>query len=260
MFSSAAATWGSALAGHYVAANHFEDVLAHHRRALGLAALSVNWGWWAGSEMVAPEIQSYFNALGLDVVPEGLGFVALEHLMASGATQRTVAPVDWSRFKPIYEAKRRRPLLDLIELTAATSPGAMSGEGVELAGKLREADVAARTGLVMQFVQRKIREVLKLPSSFAIDPRMGFFDSGMDSITSVELKTRLESALGTALPATIAFEYPNVHDLSAYLLEHVLQLSASTDEVLTGVSTEPQLDGLSEEELFMVLSQELAGS
>jgi hypothetical protein len=62
------------------------------------------------------------------------------------------------------------------------------------------------------------------------------------------------------LPATIAFEYPNVHDLSTYLLEDVLQTSASPEEVLTDVSSEDQLDELSEEELFMVLSRELAGS
>jgi SAM-dependent methyltransferase len=49
LFSSAAALWGAANRGHDAAASAFMDSFAHYRRALGLPALSINWG--EGMEM-----------------------------------------------------------------------------------------------------------------------------------------------------------------------------------------------------------------
>ena len=50
-FSSGASVWRVKGFAHYAAANQFLDCLAHHRQALGLPALTINWGWWAGGGM-----------------------------------------------------------------------------------------------------------------------------------------------------------------------------------------------------------------
>ncbi|HEX8122677.1 MAG TPA: SDR family NAD(P)-dependent oxidoreductase [Solirubrobacteraceae bacterium] len=254
LFSSAASVWGSALAGHYVAANHFQDLLAHRRRALGLPALAVNWGWWDGSDMVHAEAKAYFAALGLDVVPEDLGLAALEQLILDGCAQRTIAPVDWRRFKPAFTAKRPRPLLDEIEIPEAAAGGA-SAEGLELIARLQAAAPEDRRAIAVEFVQQEVGAVLGRPPGEAIDPDLGFFEAGMDSLTTVELKTRLETRLGRALPATLAFERPTIGALAAFLLDEVLDLGTAPEP-----ETEQRDDGmeaLSEDELLDLLAREV---
>ena len=57
LFSSTSALLNSPLLGGYAAGNAFLDALAHHRRARGLHALSINWGTW-GEVGMAVEAKS----------------------------------------------------------------------------------------------------------------------------------------------------------------------------------------------------------
>ena len=52
-YSSAASLLGSPGQAAYVAANAFEDALAHLRRSCGMPGLAVNWGPWAGTGLAA---------------------------------------------------------------------------------------------------------------------------------------------------------------------------------------------------------------
>jgi hypothetical protein len=83
----------------------------------------------------------------------------------------------------------------------------------------------------------------------------------MDSLMSVDLKTRLESGIGRSLPSTLAFNHPTVGALVAYIEKQLPQLFASVEaepasEPVSHEDTED--DDLSEDELAALLADRLA--
>ncbi|QSQ18101.1 SDR family NAD(P)-dependent oxidoreductase [Myxococcus landrumensis] len=225
LFSSASAVWGSQGMAAYAAANHFLDALAHHRKARGLPATSVNWGRWSEGGMAgSEEARRFFSQAGLEVVPTSAALSLLERLVGAGITQRTVAAVDWSRFKPLQEARRHRPWLEAIqvETRARPEPGAARPE---LLLRLEEAPSGRRLMVLQDYVRREAARVLGAEPA-TLEPRRGFFQLGMNSLMSIELKNHLERNLRHKLPSTVAFDHPSVAELTEYLSREVPALAA----------------------------------
>jgi hypothetical protein len=58
---------------------------------------------------------------------------------------------------------------------------------------------------------------------------MGFFNLGMDSLTAMEFRDRLESSLGLSLASTVALDYSTVETLAAHLLASIPDLEVPAD-------------------------------
>lgn len=265
MFSSAAAVWGSALAAGYAAANHVEDALAQFGRRQGRPTLAVNWGWWAGGGMASPELQKYFRSIGLGTLPRDVALTALGHLIARGEAAATVAPVDWSRFKPVFEARRRRHLLDRIEVDLGPGGAGDNQEAEGMLVRLSDMPPARRTALVAELLQEEVSGVLGLPTGRRVDPELGFFDMGMDSLMSVELQRRLKQRTGVTLPVTSLFERPCIAALAEYLVQDCLapRNGQETSDGPIALDLEAasdgtkDLDGVDEAELLALLAAEV---
>ncbi|GLY91997.1 type I polyketide synthase [Actinoallomurus iriomotensis] len=221
LFSSAAATWGSGHQGGYVAANAYLDALAQRRHALGKPGLSVAWGAWAGGGMADTPALDRLTERGLRAMAPHLAVSALRRALAGGAAALTVADVDWARFAPVYASARPRPLLnDLPEARAALeeSTSETPADG-ELVARLRPLSERDRLTHLVSVVLAETAAVMEHPDPGALSARTGFLDMGLDSLTSVELRRRLERATGLRLPATLAFDHPSPHRVAVRLRE-----------------------------------------
>ena len=263
LYSSISAVWGAKELGHYAAANHFLDALAHYRRALQLPALSVNWGPWHGGGMASEDYLAQLQRAGIAALPTHEAFAALNLLLQSAATQITVAKLEWPRFKEMLEVKNARPLLANWS-TKANATQQADARAEEWRRQLQHAEPEPRRELLAQRIQQEAASILGLPAS-KLDPAQGFFLMGMDSIMAVELKSRLEKSLGVSLPRTAAFEHPSINKLAAHLCEkfftpvadaHVADHSAQNGATQTVALAEIQ--SLTEDELAAMVDAELA--
>jgi acyl carrier protein len=169
-----------------------------------------------------------------------------------------VASIEWTRFAPIYEAKRRRPLIEQIGVPAEQH----QEPELTFTEQLQAVPAAQRYERLKSHVRDQVARVLGFGESDRIDPQQGFFTIGMDSVMAVQLRIRLETSLGQTLPSTIAFEYPTIDALTTYIAKDVLKLDAGVNESLvkdsdSSLKTEPAKT-LSEDELLAKLDDELA--
>jgi acyl transferase domain-containing protein/acyl carrier protein len=264
LFSSATALLGSPGVGNYMAANAFLDGLAHHRRAQGLPALSVDWGVWAGTGMAMrsrwADAQGQMKE-GTGSFTPRQGLEALGRLLQVETTQVAVMSVDWRQLRRLSPAGASAPLV--AHLVPAAEPASAPGEKARMLRRLEEAPPEERLELLTAHVRELVTRVLGLRASHVLAPDQGFFDIGMDSLMAVDLKNRLEASLGHPLATAAIFNYPNVDALSGYLAKQVLALEPAAPPPPPAEPATPEapavdeVRNLSEQEMEAFISDEL---
>lgn len=80
---------------------------------------------------------------------------------------------------------------------------------------------------MLDLVCTAVATVLGRDRGDAIDPDKGFLELGLDSLTAVEFRNRLDRITGRRLPATLIFDYPSATALAARLRAEVTGNAAS---------------------------------
>ncbi len=221
LFSSLAGTVGMAGQGNYAPGNAYLDALAQYRRAQGLVATSVAWGSWARGGMAGRDVVSDTSVRhGVPLLEPERATAALETALAHGDTSLVIADIDWERFAYAYTAARPSRLLDeLPEVRAVLTRDVPTDAAATLTLSERLAGLAPaeRVRQLRTTVRTQVAAVLGHDSGEMVELRRRFLELGLDSVTAVELRNRLNTATGLRLPATIIFDCPTVHELARYL-------------------------------------------
>ncbi|MFI2641580.1 SDR family NAD(P)-dependent oxidoreductase [Streptomyces sp. NPDC018610] len=204
LFSSAAAYVGTAGQAAYAAANSALDSLARSRRAAGLPALSVQWGPVSGAGLAAAGADR-LAARGLGAVTPEECWRALDRFLADDEDVVGCLALDPGRWLETYPAAAALPSWRLL---AADGPDASPTGGP---GGLSPARIAA-------LVRDEAAQVLRLaPDRLAPDAPLRSL--GMDSLMSLELRNRLEAALGLRLSPTLLWKHGTLARLVPALTE-----------------------------------------
>jgi malonyl CoA-acyl carrier protein transacylase/NAD(P)-dependent dehydrogenase (short-subunit alcohol dehydrogenase family) len=273
LFSSAASLLGWWGQGNYAAGNAFLDGLAHHRQDQGLAALSINWGPWAEVGMAADSGSRgmrRWRTMGINMIAPEQGLQVLGQMLGqlTDRTARvTVLPIKWSTFNRQIAMRGALPPL-FSEVARGLNPEVRDDQALkrqtELLRRLETAPAGDRRNILADYIRGQVADVLGFDSSYSLKPHQGLFELGMDSITAVELKNRLEVGLGRSLPAVLTFNYPTIEALVEYLAEEVLFLESTAKPGVdsredTSIRTRlfNEIKQLSQEEVEALIDEEL---
>lgn len=239
LYSSLGSLLGQPGQASYAAANAFIDALAGQLRQRGVHALAVNWGAWtelglAQTEGARRTIEE-LERRGIRGFTAQEGTRALGWLLEGGAVTAAVAPADWARFVEVA-ARTRVPsmVLDLARHEVPTAAPPQAAVRATLEG----LDPAQRLPHLIGHLRTQLAEVLRL-SVDRIESEAPMGTLGLESLTALEFRKRLESSLGTRLSATIVWNYPTVVAMAKFLLTRLFGMeepapSSSAKAVASG--------------------------
>jgi NAD(P)-dependent dehydrogenase (short-subunit alcohol dehydrogenase family) len=216
LVSSAAGLLGAAAQANYAAANSFLDALAAYRRARGLPATSMSWGWAdLGEGVLGEAARARIARAGLVPISAQRGLDLLG--AASSVDEPLLALVELD--PAILRAQAREGTLPALLRGLVPTRAQRRGRRASLAERLAAVPSEQRSALALETVRSQIAAVLGHRSGQEVEPERPFQELGFDSLSAVELRNRLATASGLRLPPTLAFDYPTPAALAGYLAE-----------------------------------------
>ncbi len=222
LFSSAAGVLGTPGQASYAAANAFLDALAHHRKARGLPALSLDWGYWAErsgltAHLGAADLQRMAR-MGMRPLSSDEGLALLDAAWATPDATIVPARIDTAALGAADALPHLFRGLVRPRAAIAREPAAASG----LEERLRSLSEADRDRALLDLVRSEAAAVLGQRAASAVHPNRPLSEVGLDSLMAVELRNRLSAASGLRLPTTLLFDHPTPSALAKLLREKLL--------------------------------------
>ncbi|HVQ97796.1 MAG TPA: SDR family NAD(P)-dependent oxidoreductase, partial [Mycobacterium sp.] len=216
VFSSAAALLGSPGQGTYAAANSWLDAFAHWRRAQGLPTTAIAWGAWAQIGRATALAESADTA----ITPEE-GAYAFEALLRHDRAYTGYAPITGAPW--LTALAQRSPFAEAFRSMRESSTDAR---------KLRAELGALPPDQWPTRLRRLISDQVSLILRGSVDPDRPFSEYGVDSLSSLELRTRIEAQTGVRINPT---DITTVRGLAELLCEKL-----ATPEVARQAPVESQ--------------------
>ncbi|MGN7610527.1 type I polyketide synthase [Magnetococcales bacterium HHB-1] len=271
LFSSIASLFAASSQANYTAANQFLDMLALYRRHHNLPAMSINWGAWSeiGLTMKNQKTAQLLSKQGIDTLSPQQGLRALEYCFKNPTTQPIIVPIQWPKL--LQSMPDHRLLQDFYHQEQGIKETAEK-ETTSLFDQLKAQPIHEQREQLMVLLKTYLAKVLELSDLEAIDEEKGFFDMGMDSLTSVELRNDLQKALNKNLSSTLLFKYTTPKALVDFFVQDLQTdqttsksasepiLSKAAPEASSEASLNPpdlsEMEQLSEDDLEALINQE----
>lgn len=219
LFSSTSSLFGAPGQGNYAAANSTLDAFAAFADRDGQGAVSVQWGPWAEVGMAVQKgtvQRAKASGIGSLSNPQGMAILA-SVLCQIGEPRHCLvgaAHVRWPKFLRSVFAGGAPPasLLDLAAEAAKSTEGADAGSGIS--AELAALGPEERLQRLEALVQRLASDVVGEEMSGDVE----LLESGMDSLSGVEFRNRLQQELGgIRLPNSAVFDFPTANMLAGFI-------------------------------------------
>ncbi|MET9831651.1 SDR family NAD(P)-dependent oxidoreductase [Streptomyces sp. NPDC006385] len=227
LFSGAAGVLGNPGQSNYATASCFLDALAQHRRAHGLPGTSLAWGYWEQATGLTRHLTEGDTGRmargGLLPMSTEQGLALFDTACGADVPLQVPMRLDLGALADQADAGQGHPLhRGLVRTARRPAPASREATPDRLAGASEDERRAALLDLVCD----EVAAVLNADPA-TVGPGTGFVELGLDSLTAVELRNRLNRVTGLRLPATLVFDHPAPGSLADHLADRIARTARS---------------------------------
>ena len=217
LFSSISGLLGSRWLSHYAATTTFLDTFAYARRAAGLSATTVNWGFWKSlADSQSDDYRRVTLESGFEPMPDEVAIQALWSVIGPDAPVRsTVVAADWTRLATAYRTQASLHMVD--ELLPIDTNDDMSGPGDDWAGLegLRDLDPIDAERIIADRLRSRLAAIMGYVDYSALASAVPLIELGMDSLMAVRIRHATQADFGVEPPVALLLQGASLNDVTA---------------------------------------------
>lgn len=209
-FSSATALIGNPGQSNHAAANFFLDSYARYKSKGKVKTLSINWGTWGevGKLTTNKMLMTNIKKIGYRLLSNSEGIEALQNALQSVSSNQAYIPIDWDKFinttsqnSKFYKNFIKQEVKSVTSESIFNKLSAVDNDNLKYS-LLREYLVQ----LISNFIGDDDETLISITS----DTSKKIKEFGIDSLSSIQIKNKIQNDLYVKLPLSYLVDYPTI--------------------------------------------------
>ena len=204
---------------------------AHYRRARNLPAITINWGVFKETGVVAnsAEVAKHLENIGITGFHTDEALEALENVLEENPIQIGVFNIDWQQWAMANPRGADSSRFgDLIGNDFTTGNSQRRDRYKELVQELSELRSEDRQKRMESLICEQMVKVMRIPVQ-SIDPHQSIEKLGVDSLMTVELKLAFNSNLGIEITSVDLLSKMSISQMVSLLLDKIFPIREMTE-------------------------------
>lgn len=227
VYSSIASIFGSNQESIYAAANSFLDALIAERHRLGLVGTAIQWGPWGEVGMAKNRARN--DQIRPALISNTQGSAWLSALLNIKKSQTCIISPAYLAFMLDFVPEPRPACYQALQQQLLNEPSEKKPhEQTTWLTSYVNLNPAEQKMHCDALVTNICQQILEVSPNDSLEPELGFFDMGFDSLMIAELAAKLKKALEPAvhIPINIGFNYPSIQQLAQHIHQALHQYTS----------------------------------
>lgn len=219
LFSSVVSVIGNVGQSNHASANNFMNSLALYRKYNNLPATVIQWGAWADIGTLAkfPEVVDKLNAIGIKTIKPDDGIKVLDFILSKKITSAIYAPMDWRDFIKSNKLEKNPFFSSLFKKYSTKIEKSTEND---ILTRISSLPYEERLAVIQERILENVDKILDIQDGNDFENK-NFFEYGMDSLTSIQLRNNLQHDFKCSMHPTIVYKYPTIKSLSGYVINSI---------------------------------------